>query len=66
MRFKHLCIVCIKLVMVGQWLCLSCTLGSVIHTGILDIPVLYLCFGLLSYLALLWLNLYTKEVENLN
>ena len=23
--------------------------GSVMHTGILDIPVLYLCFGMLSY-----------------
>ena len=25
--------------------------GSVMHTSIFDIPVLYLCFGLLSYLA---------------
>ena len=25
--------------------------GSVMHTGIIDIPVLYVCFDLLSYLA---------------
>ena len=25
--------------------------GSVMHTGILGIPVLYLCFGLLAYLG---------------
>ena len=25
--------------------------GSVMHTGMLGIPVLYLCFGLLSYFA---------------
>ena len=25
--------------------------GSVMHTGTLDISVLYLCFGLLPYLA---------------
>ena len=40
--------------------------GSVMHTGILDIPVLYVCFGLLSYLAFAKFVHLSKEVENLH